>query len=194
MADFDRLRSLGASELTHGEVCLAPLDEAHREPLRAACASDPALWTDLYSYSMLGDAFDRWWRCENGRTPAWISFAVLHREQVVGVTNYLNIVPADDTLEIGGTYLGPAARGTGVNRAMKLMMLDNAFAAGARRVEFRVDAINTRSRAAVTKLGANLDGILRQHRRIWTGRLRDTCVFSILADEWPALRPRLAGA
>jgi len=194
MADFDRLRTLPAAELTAGGVRLAYLDETHREALRAACAADPAIWTDIYSYSMLGDAFDRWWRCENGRTAAWISFAVLDAGRVVGVTNYLNIVAADDTLEIGGTYIEPDARGTGVNRAMKLLMLDNAFAAGARRIEFRVDAINGRSRAAVTKLGANLDGILRQHRRVWTGRLRDTCVFSILADEWPALRPRLAGA
>jgi RimJ/RimL family protein N-acetyltransferase len=70
-------------------------------------------------------------------------------------------------------------------------MLGDAFDSGARRVVFRVDALNARSRAAVGKLGAVQEGILRQDRVTWTGRVRDTVIFSILADEWPAVRDRL---
>ena len=66
-----------------------------------------------------------------------------------------------------------------------------AFEAGARRVVYRVDAINSRSRAAVLKLGATQEGILRRDRICWTGRVRDTVVFSILDDEWPVVRDRL---
>jgi RimJ/RimL family protein N-acetyltransferase len=70
-------------------------------------------------------------------------------------------------------------------------MLGHAFESGARRLVFRVDAINARSRAAVLKLGATLEGTLRQDRVTWTGRIRDTCIFSILVDEWQLLRERL---
>ena len=100
-------------------------------------------------------------------------------------------------MEIGGTYYHPDHRGGAVNPAAKRLMLDHAFAAGARRVQLNVDAINHRSRAAVLKLGAVQEGILRQNRVVWTGRIRDTVVFSILAAEWPAVRAgldaRLAG-
>jgi RimJ/RimL family protein N-acetyltransferase len=70
-------------------------------------------------------------------------------------------------------------------------MMGHAFDSGARRVVYRVDAINARSRAAVLKLGAVQEGILRQDRVTWTGRIRDTVIFSILADEWPSVRDRL---
>jgi len=94
-------------------------------------------------------------------------------------------------VEIGGTYYGPDLRGGAVSPAAKRLLLANAFESGARRVQFKVDAINARSRAAVLKLGAIQEGILRQERVTWTGRVRDTVVFSILADEWPAVRDRL---
>ena len=94
-------------------------------------------------------------------------------------------------MEIGATYYGPELRGGAVNPAAKRLLLANAFASGARRVQFKVDAINARSRAAVLKLGAVQEGILRQDRVTWTGRIRDSVVFSILADEWPAVRERL---
>ena len=78
-----------------------------------------------------------------------------------------------------------------MNPASKRLMMAHAFESGARRVQYKVDAINARSRAAVLKLGATQEGILRQDRVTWTGRIRDTVVFSILADEWPAVRERL---
>jgi RimJ/RimL family protein N-acetyltransferase len=80
-----------------------------------------------------------------------------------------------------------------VNPQSKLLMIAMAFDAGARRVGFKVDALNARSRAAVLKLGARQDGIIRQDRITWTGRTRDTVVFSILSDEWPAVRAGLEG-
>jgi RimJ/RimL family protein N-acetyltransferase len=78
-----------------------------------------------------------------------------------------------------------------VNPSAKRLMMGHAFESGARRVVYRVDAINARSRAAVLKLGAVQEGILRQDRVTFTGRVRDTVIFSVLADEWPAVRDRL---
>lgn len=186
---FEPLRSLGTADLIWGEVRLDYLSAVHREGLRAACAADTEIWTTFYPVSMIGAQFDEWWDREIAGPR--IVFAVLHRGQVVGTTSYLNLAPDDATLEIGGTYLSPVARGTRTNDRVKRLMLSAAFAAGARRVEFRVDAINMRSRGAVAKLGGQLDGILRAHRITWTGRIRDTCVYSILASEWPAVRDRL---
>jgi RimJ/RimL family protein N-acetyltransferase len=87
-------------------------------------------------------------------------------------------------VEIGGTYIQPSVRGTGFNDSLKKLMIDHAFACGFRRIEFRVDTRNQRSAAAVRKLGAQLDGTLRQNIVTWTGFVRDTYVFSLLADEW----------
>ena len=88
-------------------------------------------------------------------------------------------------LEIGGTYYRPRLRGSGFNRRVKAMMLERAFACGIRRVEFRVDARNARSQAAMKKLGAVREGVLRGDRITWTGHVRDTVLFAILKDEWP---------
>ena len=173
-------------------VRLEPMAQTHREELRAACAADPDTWTRLYPFSMLGDAFDVGWaRMYASPGPAWIAFAVMTGGRCGGATSYLAIDAANATVEIGATYYGPELRGGAVNPAAKRLLLANAFEAGARRVQFKVDAINARSRAAVLKLGATPEGMLRQDRVTWTGRIRDTMVFSILADEWPGVRERL---
>jgi RimJ/RimL family protein N-acetyltransferase len=173
-------------------VRLEPMAEAHREDLRAACAADPDTWNRLYPFSMLGEAFDAGWaRMYAEPGPEWIPFAVMAEGRCCGATSYLAIDGANATVEIGATYYGPELRGGAVNPAAKRLLLANAFEAGARRVQFKVDAINARSRAAVLKLGAVQEGILRQDRVTWTGRIRDSVVFSILADEWPAVRERL---
>ena len=88
-------------------------------------------------------------------------------------------------LEIGGTYYRPKFRGTGFNRRVKEMLLKRAFECGMRRVEFRVDIRNRRSQAAMKKLGAVREGVLRADRITWTGHVRDTVLFAILRDEWP---------
>ena len=173
-------------------VRLEPMAYAHREDLRDACDADPETWTELYPYSLAGEHFDANWQRFYGAPPAdRLNFAVVVEGRCRGVSSYLTIDAINASLEIGGTYYAPAVRGGPVNPAAKRLMMAHAFASGARRVQYKVDAINARSRAAVTKLGAVQEGILRQDRVVWTGRIRDTVVFSVLADEWPAVRERL---
>jgi N-acetyltransferase len=189
MADLrQRLGTLGASELTGRGVRLERLGEAHREDLRAACAADQAIW-EIYPYSMLGDAFDAWFDRTAGNRFVYVAVV---GERLVGMSSFYDVDDANASTAIGGTYFAPDVRGTGVNGEVKRLMLGAAFGAGARRVVFHIDAINGRSRRAVEKLGATFEGIMRQDRVTWTGRLRDSCVYSILEDEWPAVQARLA--
>ncbi|MBL0966530.1 MAG: GNAT family N-acetyltransferase, partial [Blastomonas sp.] len=111
------------------------------------------------------------------------------RDSVVGMSNYINPDARNHVVEIGGTYVEPAARGAaGVNTRMKRLMIDHAFAQGFTRIEFRVDARNLRSQAAVRKLGAVHEGTLRHNRITWTGYVRDTCVFGLLESDWSGRR------
>ncbi len=111
-------------------------------------------------------------------------YAIFSDDEVVGMTAWLDHGAAGHSIEIGGSYIVPRLRGTGFNRRVKKLMLDHAFGCGLMRVMFKVDAINARSRAAVLKLGCTQEGVMRAERITWTGRLRDTVIFSILADEW----------
>jgi RimJ/RimL family protein N-acetyltransferase len=173
-------------------VRLEPMGEAHREDLRAACDADPQTWTALYPFSMLGEDFDRAWARMYGTPgPTYQGYAVTVDGGCRGMSSYLGIDLENRTLEIGGTYYHPDLRGGPVNPAAKRLLMAHAFESGIRRVQFKVDAINARSRAAVLKLGAVQEGILRQERVTWTGRLRDSVVFSVLAEEWPSVRERL---
>lgn len=173
-------------------VRLEPMEERHREAFRAACDADLQTWVDLYPYAMGGAHFDEGWARFYADPPRdRINFAVMADGRCVGVSSYLGVDGPNATVEIGGTYYAPEARGGPVNPAAKRLLLAHAFEAGARRVQFKVDAINARSRAAVLKLGAVQEGILRQDRVCWTGRIRDTVYFSVLADEWPGVRGRL---
>ena len=173
-------------------VRLEPMGEAHKADFRAACAADPATWAELYPYAMHGEHFDAGWArfyAEPGAER--INFAVTADSRCVGASSYLRIDPAHATVEIGGTYYHPDFRGGPTNPSAKRLLLGEAFERGARRVQFRVDAINARSRAAVLKLGAVQEGVMRQDMKTWTGRIRDTVVFSVVAEEWPAVRERL---
>jgi RimJ/RimL family protein N-acetyltransferase len=188
----DGKMNLEATILEDRFVRLEPLGEAHREALRAACAADREVWTALYPYSLEGAHFDPGWvRMYARPDPARISFAVVAGGVCQGVTSYLAIDPVNATVEIGGTYIAPGVRGGAVNPAAKRLLLGDAFARGARRVSFRVDALNARSRAAVLKLGALQEAILRRDRVTWTGRVRDTVVFSVIAEEWPDVQAGL---
>lgn len=177
---------------------LEPLEARHREPLRAACDADPAIWAELYPFPMNGAHLDVWWsRYERDRAAGpRAAYAVVHHGEVVGLSTYFLDAP-NLRVEIGNTYYRPDARGGVVNPAAKLLMMTHAFTPGrlygegANVVQFRVDAINTRSRAAVARLGAHLDGIVRRDRITWTGRVRDTCVFSIVREEWPMVQDKL---
>ena len=164
------------------DLRIAPLAEEHRSALRAACAEDLTIWR-IYSVSYdpehFDDSFDRLLA-----RPNWQPFAVLHEGELVGMSAYIGIEPERGVLEIGNTYYVPRLRGTGFNRRVKDLMLRRVFDCGFRRVEFRVDARNARSQAAMAKLGAVREGVLRADRITWTGHVRDTVLFSILAGEW----------
>ena len=168
--------------LQQADVRLEPLAAQHIEPLRAACARDNEIW-QIYPVNMAGDGFDEAMTAFH-QTSNWVRFAVLLKGKVVGMSCYINPDPVNHVVEIGGTYIEPSVRGTGVNNVMKKLMIEHAFANGFTRIEFRVDDRNKRSQAAVLKLGATREGMLRKNRITWTGFVRDTCVFGLLKDEW----------
>jgi RimJ/RimL family protein N-acetyltransferase len=182
---------LEAAVLENPYVRLEPMGPQHKEELRAACAADPALWKDLYIVSMLGDAFDPTFDRFVNDPGKNIALALLIDGVCRGMSSYLDVDNHHNTVEIGFTYWDPAVRGGVVNPSAKRLMMAHAFDAGAQRVQYRVDAANARSRAAVLKLGAVQEGILRNDKVTWTGRIRSTVHFSILAEEWPAVRDRL---
>ena len=112
--------------------------------------------------------------------------------RVVGATTYCNVEAEVPRLEIGHTWTAASAQRTGVNTESKLLLLTHAFdVLGCLAVEFRTHWHNPQSRAAIAALGAKQDGVLRNHRRLPDGSLRDTVVFSILDAEWPAVRDGL---
>lgn len=179
MIDLDRL-----GEPMTGDGCRAErFIEQHREALKAACAEDREIW-EIYSNNFGPDGFDdsidRYLSYANNRT-----FVLFDGDELAGMSTFLNINEGSQTLEIGGTYYRPHLRGTGLNRRVKDMMLAQAFDSGIRRVEFRVDIRNARSQAAMKKLGAVREGVIRQHIVTWTGHIRDTVLFAIVKDEWP---------
>jgi len=174
-------------------VRLEPFEDHHKEPLRAACDADPDLWPSLYYSSLGGERFDGGWRVLRDQQAAGtrIPFAVVHAGDVVGLSTFGDIHPTNRSVEIGMTYYRPSARGGAVNPATKRLMLEHAFDGGAGRVAFQVDAINARSQAAMAKLGAVREGTLRNDKVTWTGRVRSSVIFSILAEEWPGVRSGL---
>jgi RimJ/RimL family protein N-acetyltransferase len=166
-----------------GDGCRAELfTEGHRQQLKAACAEDGDIW-QLYANNFGPDGFDdsitRYISNPSNRT-----FVLFDGDELAGMSSFIGIDPARQVLEIGGTYYRPHLRGTGFNRRVKDMMLARAFEGGMRRVEFRVDRRNARSQAAMKKLGAVREGVLRADRITWTGHVRDTVLFAILKDEW----------
>ena len=166
-----------------GDGCRAePFAEEHRETLKAACAEDLDIW-DIYSLSFAPDQFDRSIGIFTAN-PLNRVFVLFEGDELAGMSSFLSLDQGRQTVEIGGTYYRPRFRGTGFNRRVKDMMLRRAFDAGVRRAEFRVDARNGRSQAAMTKLGAVREGVMRADRITWTGHVRDTVIFSILKDEW----------
>ncbi|WP_295640288.1 GNAT family protein [Novosphingobium sp.] len=171
--------------LADGDVRLDLLVEAHRAPLRAACAQDREIWVS-YSSNFGGEGFDPQFDRLLSSGGARRVYAILRGGEVVGMTGWIERGAPGWSIEIGNSYIVPALRGTGFNRRVKVLMLDHAFACGLERVCFMVDAINLRSRAAVLKLGAVEEGVLRHERQTWTGRVRDTVSFSILRDDWNA--------
>jgi RimJ/RimL family protein N-acetyltransferase len=170
--------------LSKGDLALEPLAEAHRDPLRAACAADADIW-QMYSTNFGPPDFDRNFDALIGHEHR-MPYAIVVGEAVAGMTAFLRPDWSAETVEIGNSYLAPTYRGTGLNAQVKALLLGHAFATGIRRVEFRIDERNGRSQAAVLKLGAVKEGVLRAERVTWTGHVRDTGLFSVLAGEWNA--------
>lgn len=179
MIDLD-----GLSQPMTGDGCRAELfSERYREPLKSACAEDGEIW-QIYANNFgpggFDDSVDRYIS-----NPANRTFVLFDGDELAGMSSFIGIDAGRQVLEIGGTYYRPHVRGSGFNRRVKDMMLARAFESGIRRVEFRVDIRNERSQAAMKKLGAVREGIIRADRITWTGYVRDTVLFGILKEEWP---------
>jgi N-acetyltransferase len=181
-------------------VVLEPLTEVNAEELREP-AQAPEIWEWL-AHLNRRERFDRWLELTFEAERAGTEGAFLTRERAsgaaVGSSRYLNVRRQDRALEIGWTWLAPRAWRTGANVEAKLLMLAHAFETlGCVRVEFKTDARNERSRAALAALPARFEGVLRKHMILPDVGPRDSAYFSVVEEEWPAvrdnLRRRLAG-
>jgi kynurenine formamidase/RimJ/RimL family protein N-acetyltransferase len=184
-----------ATTLTGTRIRLEPLRAEHVDEL-APHAVDPALWAFTQQRILsrhdlqknVGDAL-----AERDKGLA-VPFVVreIATGRAIGSTRYMNIDAAHRRLEIGWSWLGTAWHGTGVNAEMKLLMLRHAFEElGFVRVEFKANAQNARSRAALRKLGAREEGVFRKWRVGADGRTHDTAWYSILDTDWPAVKAAL---
>ncbi|GAA3441598.1 GNAT family N-acetyltransferase [Planomonospora venezuelensis] len=123
-----------------------------------------------------------------------VPFAVILKEtgRAVGWTTYIDVPGFDESVEIGWTWYGRAVWRTAVNTECKILLIDHALGLGFNRVQLKTDHLNTRSQAAIRRIGCVYEGTLRRHRRRPDGSWRDTVYFSVLDEEWPAHRARLA--
>lgn len=192
---MNAVEPLGPLTLTGRFVALEPLEPRHHAHLIRLAEADPTIWTyfqqDFTSrLSILVDEMAK-------GTQLTYAARRLADGILVGSTSYLAITPKDAKVEIGATWYAALAQASAVNPECKRLLLENAFRAGYNRVEFKTDSKNARSRAALKKLGAVEEGILRGHMWMPQGYFRDSVYFSILAAEWPAVRTaldkRLAG-
>lgn len=176
-------------------VELVPLSMEHHDGL-ALATQDGELWKLWYTTApsperMRADIERRLGLREAG---AMLPFAVIHRKtgQPVGMTTYMNIDRTNRRVEIGSTWYARRVQRTALNTEAKLLLLTHAFdTLGCIAVEFRTHFMNRQSRRAIERLGAKLDGTLRCHSIAPNGTLRDTCVYSVIASEWPAVRAHL---
>jgi RimJ/RimL family protein N-acetyltransferase len=179
--------------LDGAHVRLEPLEERHRQQVRPA-AQHPGIFTVTTSaYGSLYDPYiDHALQRSDGIHE--LAFAVFHKElgRHVGMTRYLNIEESQRRLEIGSTWYEPEVWAGVVNPECKYLLLRHAFEAlKFNRVEFKTDVRNARSRAAILKLGAMQEGIFRKHMVLADGHVRDSAYFSIIDDEWPAVKAGL---
>lgn len=176
-------------------VRLEPLSESHHSGL-CEIGLDPELW-ELIPYRV-GTREEMLAYVRSAlaaqRAGTALPFATVHRDsgRVVGSTRFLNIDSANRRVEIGSTFLGGPWQRTAVNTEAKYLMLRHAFETlGTIRVELKTDSLNGRSRTAIRRLGAQEEGILRNHMVTWSGRIRHTVYFSITDAEWPSVKSRL---
>jgi RimJ/RimL family protein N-acetyltransferase len=182
-------------ELRGERVALAPLEASHAEAL-AEAAKDGELWRLWYTSVPKPEEMHAEIARRLGLRAAgsMLPFTVIEpvTGEPVGMTTYMNIDRVNRRVEIGSTWYAGRVQRTGLNTEAKLLLLGHAFEAlECIAVEFRTHFFNEQSRRAIERLGAKLDGILRCHSRAANGTLRDTCVYSIVAAEWPAVRANL---
>ncbi|MBT2451913.1 GNAT family N-acetyltransferase [Streptomyces sp. ISL-43] len=184
--------------LTGRHVRLEPLTRSHLPDLYVAGGRDEEVWRwqggpAPHTEEELGAKLDA--VLEAAGRGQYVPFAVIHLEsgRAIGWTTYMDVSAADERLEIGWTWYGRAYWRSAVNSETKLLLLTHAFEdLGMGRVQFKTDHLNTRSQAAIARLGAQREGVLRRHRRRPDGTWRDSVYFSLLADEWPEAKARLA--
>ena len=173
---------------------LVPLSQDHHDDLVEA-VRDGELWNLWYTMvprpENVRAEIER--RLTLQRSGSMLPFAVLDPNgKAVGMTTYMDIDATNRRVEIGSTWYRKAVQRTPLNTECKLMLLQHAFEhLQCIAVEFRTPFFNQQSRRAIERLGAKLDGILRSHQRMPDGSLRDTCVYSIVAAEWPTVRHHL---
>ena len=177
-------------------VRLEPLSLDHAAAL-AEAGSDPSVFRWFAGRPAPSAGFRAWIEMALDEQARGVSlpFATIDTRtgRVVGSTRFMNIVPAHLRVEIGSTWLTPTAQRTGANREAKFLMLRHAFETWrVRRVEFKTHALNIQSRTALALLGAVEEGTLRKHVVMDDGSPRDSVYFSVVDDEWPALKARLA--
>jgi len=171
-------------------VRLEPLEEQHFEPL-ARVAADPEIWLLMSADGSRTDVFRRWF---DESLAERIAFATVDAATgaPVGSSSFLALAPEHRRVEIGHTWLARSHWNRGANVEAKLLMLEHAFGPmGMRRVEFKTDALNERSRRALAALPAQFEGIHRQHMLVREGENRDSAWYSVIDQEWPAVRENL---
>ena len=176
-------------------VRLEPLSHDHRDALVAA-VRDGELWRLWYTSApepeSMATEIER--RLALFASGSMVPFTVIDEPagDVVGMTTFMNLDSANRRLEIGSTWYARRVQRTALNTEAKLLLLAHAFETlGCIGVEFRTHFLNHQSRRSIERLGAKLDGVLRCHQLARDGTLRDTCVYSIVACEWPTIRSHL---
>jgi len=180
--------------LENAFVRLEPLEERHREPLRAA-GNDPDLWR-FANVNLDNSDFDAWMehRLADMRRAGEMTYAVFDRasDSYVGSTSFLSYVPAHKRVEIGWTWYAKRVWAGAVNPSCKRLLLAHGFEVlGLNRIELKADARNERSCRAMARFGATFEGVHRSHMVRPDGRLLDTAWFSVIREEWPAVRDGL---
>jgi RimJ/RimL family protein N-acetyltransferase len=178
------------------QVRLEPLTMAHEEALVAA-AGDGELWNSRVTIVGTRDTMAAYIEAAlRGQADGnELPFVIIRKasNRVAGTTRFYDIKPDDRRVAIGYTWLSASAQRTAVNTECKLLLLEHAFENWrCNRVELLTDVLNQQSRAAILRLGAKEEGILRSHMVMPGGRVRDSVVFSIVATEWPEVKARLA--
>lgn len=183
--------------LEGNHVRLEPLEERHRAALHAACAGQHEIFQWFLTDSLAKPAaMDAWFdeALRNQAASTEVVWAIVRRSdgRVVGSTRYLDIRRAHRGLEIGNTWHAREAQHTAINTEAKYLLLRHAFEAlGAVRVQLKTDERNEASRRAIARIGGVFEGVLRKYQARHDGFVRNTAMFSLIAEDWPANRARL---